>query len=77
MNLGSAHSSRQIRGKLCRLPGLVLVQGVSDPVAGRFVLPVDALGVDLEQDVDAVPGPLRDLGRAGPRIQSERNGGVL
>lgn len=32
-------------------------EGVLDPPPGGFLLPVDALGVHLEQDVDAVPGP--------------------
>ncbi len=32
-----------------------------DALPRRFVLPNDALRVDLQQDVDAVTGPLGDL----------------
>jgi hypothetical protein len=38
-------------------------------VLGYLVLTVDALGVDLEQDGDAVSGPLRDLGGLDTPIQ--------
>ncbi len=31
-----------------------------------LIAAVDALGVDGEQDFDAVPGPFRDLGRLEP-----------
>lgn len=33
-----------------------------DSLFGLFLLPGDALGVDAEQDVDSVTGPLGDLG---------------
>jgi hypothetical protein len=35
-------------------------QRVLDTLLGYLVLAVDALGVDLEQDAHAVPGPLGD-----------------
>jgi len=41
-----------------------------------IILAVDALGVDPEEDIHAVPGPLGDLGRRDPGIQPSRNGCV-
>jgi alkylation response protein AidB-like acyl-CoA dehydrogenase len=41
-----------------------------------LVLAIDALGVDPEEDIHAVPGPLGDLGRRDPGIQPSRNGCV-
>jgi hypothetical protein len=35
-----------------------LAQSLADPALREFVLAHDALGVDLEQYMDAVPGPL-------------------
>ena len=46
-----------------------LSQNVFDPAFGRVVLPVEALRVDPQQDVDAVPGPLGHLGRRDPCIE--------
>src|SRR5680860_610044 len=37
--------------------------------ARSLVLAVDALGVDLEEHVDAVAGPLGDLGRRDARVE--------
>jgi hypothetical protein len=34
-----------------------------DALVGDVLLAVDALGVDPEEDLDAVPGSLGDLGR--------------
>jgi hypothetical protein len=41
----------------------VLAQCFADPALGELVLAYDALGVDAQQHVHAVPGPLRHLGR--------------
>ena len=38
-----------------------------------LVLAIDALGVDPEEDIHAVPGPLGDLGRPDAGIQPKRN----
>lgn len=38
-----------------------------DPAEGRILLTVDALGVHLQQDVDAVSGPFGYLARERPR----------
>jgi hypothetical protein len=46
----------------------VLVEGV--------VVAVDAVGVDGEQDVDAVPGAGGDLGGFTPGVQPQGQGGV-
>jgi hypothetical protein len=34
-------------------------------------MPVDALGVDLEQDGDAVPGPLGDLDGRDTAVETQ------
>jgi len=41
-----------------------------------LVLAIDALGVDPEEGIHAVPGPLGGLGRRDPGIQPSRNGCV-
>src|SRR6478672_9955948 len=56
----------------------VRAMGVSesclDPLSDGLVLSVDALGVDAEQDVDTVAGPLGDMGggHAGVEPQGDR-----
>ena len=46
----------------CQISGLsVLAQGFVDAALGELVLAHDALGVDAQQDVHAVPGPLGHL----------------
>ena len=40
----------------------VLAQGFANPALGQLVLAYDALGIDPEEYVDAVPGPFGDLG---------------
>ena len=62
---GSRRSGRRnehvwARGKLCATQGRVYA-GVGDAVAV-----VEALGVDPEQHLDAVPGALGDPGRGAP-----------
>lgn len=46
-----------------------LPQRFADPALGELVLARDALGVDAQQDVDAVPGPLGYLGWVDAAIQ--------
>jgi hypothetical protein len=43
-------------------------EGVGDALVGGISLPVDAVGVDLEQDRDAVPGAAGDLGHGHPEF---------
>jgi hypothetical protein len=43
--------------------GVVVAEGVGDALVGGVGLSVDAVGIDLEQDGDAVPGAASDLGR--------------
>jgi hypothetical protein len=50
---------------LCGIIVAGVAEGIFDAAPGYLVLAVDALGVDLEQDRDAVPGPLGDLGGRG------------
>src|ERR1700689_4280540 len=45
--------------------------GVGDALVGGVGLPVDAVGVDFEQDDDAVPGAARDLGGGHARVQGQ------
>jgi hypothetical protein len=57
-------------------PGVRGAEGVGNPPVGGIGLPVDAVGVDLEQDGDAVPGAAGDLGRGHPGVQPQRDGGA-
>jgi len=41
-----------------------------------FVPAVQALGVDLQQDLNGVPGPLSNLGRRNPPVEPGRHSGV-
>ena len=52
--------------------GLGGVDSVGDAAVGGIGLPVDAVGVDLQQDRDAVPGPAGDLSRGHPGVQPQR-----
>jgi len=47
-----------------------------DAALGGVVLAVDALGIDLEQDGDAVSGPLGDLGRWDASVEPGAYAGV-
>ena len=49
---------------------------VGDALAGGVSLAVDAVGVDLEQDRDSVPGAAGDLGGGHPGVQPQRHHGV-
>jgi hypothetical protein len=44
-------------------------EGVGDALVGGVGLAVDAVRVDLEQDRDAVPGAVSDLGRRNPGVE--------
>ena len=44
-----------------------------DAPTGDLVLAVKALGVDPEEDLNAVVGPIRNLGRWNARVQPRRN----
>jgi len=48
--------------------GVLGAEGVGDALVGGVGLTVDAVGVDLEQDRDAVPGAADDLGRGTPEF---------
>jgi hypothetical protein len=48
--------------------GVLGAEGVGDALVGGISLPVDAVGVDLEQYGDAVPGPAGDLGGGHPEL---------
>jgi len=57
-------------------PSILAAERVGDALAGGISLPVDAVGVDLEQDRDAVPGPAGDLGGGHPGVEPQRDSGV-
>ena len=59
-----------ITGAGLRLCG---AEGVGDPLVGGVSLPVDAVGVDLQQDGDAVPGAAGDLGGGHPGVEPQRD----
>jgi len=54
----------------------VLPERVADPALGELVLADDALGVDPQQHLDAVPGPFGDLGRVYAAVQPGGQAGV-
>jgi hypothetical protein len=56
--------------------GVVGAEGVGDALVGGFGLAVDPVGVDFQQDLDAVPGAVGHLGRRHPRVQPQRHGRV-
>jgi hypothetical protein len=47
-------------------------QGGGDALVGGVGMAVDAVGVDLEQDGDAVPGAAGDLGRGYPEFSQSQ-----
>jgi hypothetical protein len=47
---------------------VVFVEGVADALVGGAGLAVDAVGVDLEQDGDAVAGAPGDFGGGAPAL---------
>jgi hypothetical protein len=56
--------------------GVLGAEGLGDALVGGGGLAVDAVGVDLEQDRDAVPGAAGDLGGGHPGVQPQGDGGV-
>jgi hypothetical protein len=58
------------------LLGVLDAKGDGDALVGRGGLAVDAVGVDLAQDGDAVPGATDDLSGGHPGVQPQRDGGV-
>jgi hypothetical protein len=54
----------------------VLTQRLANPALGELVLAHDALGIDPQQHVHAVPGPLGYLGRVDAAVQPRRQAGV-
>ena len=58
------------------LPSVLGAEGVGDALVGGVGLPVDAVGVDLEQDSDAVPGAAGHLGGGHPQVEPQRDSGV-
>ena len=61
-------------GSGTRLAGTA--EGAGDALVDGVVLAVDAVGVDLEEDGDAVPGPARYLSRRHAGVEPQRDGGV-
>ena len=51
-------------------------EGVGDALVGGVGLAVDAVGVDLEQDGDAVPSAAGDLGGEHAGVQRQGRGAV-
>jgi hypothetical protein len=51
----------------CRL----VLERLSDPGVPQLLVPVDAPGVDAQQDRDPVPGAAGDLGGRYPSVQAE------
>ena len=54
----------------------LVAEGVVDALVGGVGLSVDAVGVDLEQDGDAVPGAAGDFGGRDAGVQPQGDGGV-
>ena len=52
-----------------RLVGFQRPHGVLDAALGLSLLPGDALDVDPQQHVGAVPGPFGDLGGGDARVE--------
>jgi hypothetical protein len=51
-------------------------QGGIDARVGDFVAAVDALGIDAEQDFDAVPGAFGNLSCRYPGVEPQGDGSV-
>jgi len=62
----STNASAFLSGQRVRRLRSVLEQCFADAALGELVLADDALGVDAQQNVHAVPGPFRDLGGKTP-----------
>jgi hypothetical protein len=55
---------------------VVAAEGAADGLVDSVVLAVDAVGVDLEQDGDAVPSAPSGLGCRDIGVEPQRDGGV-
>jgi hypothetical protein len=55
---------------------VLLAESVADALVGCAGLAVDAVGVDLEQDPDAVAGAAGDFGGGDPGVEPWGHGGV-
>src|SRR5208337_2290813 len=51
---------------------VLAAEGVGDALVGGVGLAVDAVGVDLQQDGDAVPGAAGDLGGGHPGVPAPK-----
>jgi hypothetical protein len=72
------HGPAEGRGTLTRpAPSchwlVVILEGVADALVSGAGLAVDAVGVDLEQDGDAVPGAAGDFDGGDARVQPQRH----
>jgi len=56
--------------------GVLGAEGVVDALVGGVGLAVDAVGVDLGQDGDAVTGAAGALGGGHPGVEPQRDSGV-
>jgi hypothetical protein len=77
--LWSVRAGIRLHGSGRLLTGFFVILGaeaIGDTLAGSVSLPVDAVGVDLQQDSGAVPGAAGDLGRGHPGVRPQRRGGV-
>src|SRR5271165_5279602 len=73
---GGACARARTSGLLVILAVLGAAEGVGDALVGGVGLSVDAVGVDLEQDGDAVPGAAGDFGGGDAGVQPQGHGGV-
>jgi hypothetical protein len=69
-------SGRFLGARRLGLPMSVLAKRLEDPALSKLVLAYDALGVDPQQHVDAVPGPLGHLGRVDAAVEPCGQAGV-
>ena len=68
--------SAQVQDRLRVAAISVLAQRFADPALGELVLAHNALGVDPQQHVHAVPSPLRHLGRVHAAVEPRGEAGV-
>ena len=56
--------------------GVLVAEGVGDALVDIVSLAVDAVGIDLQQDGDAVSGAAGDFGGGYSGVEPEGHGGV-